>query len=192
MARFGSRLLFGFHGCDREVGRRLLDGSLFKPSRNDYDWLGEGIYFWEGDPKRAYEYARDTRQFKQPFVVGAVIDAGECLDLSTRFGLESLRVAYDSLCSAAETAHEDIPRNMGPPPLAANRQLDRAVIEMHHMLRKLAPRHLPPVDVVRAPFIEGDDVYPGASFKKENHIQLCVRNADCILGVFRLGEEDFH
>ena len=41
----------GFHGCDESVADAVLAGNqqLF-PSRNKYDWLGEGIYFWENSP----------------------------------------------------------------------------------------------------------------------------------------------
>ncbi|HZU36516.1 MAG TPA: hypothetical protein VFA18_11435 [Gemmataceae bacterium] len=40
-------------------------------------------------------------------------------------------------------------------------------------------------DTVRAAFLEGEPVYPGAGFSRENHIQIAVRNSACILGVFR-------
>lgn len=41
------RTVIAYHGCDVETAERLLSGEPFKPSQNDYDWLGEGIYFWE-------------------------------------------------------------------------------------------------------------------------------------------------
>ena len=49
-------LVLGYHGCDREVGERILGGGgHLQPSENDYDWLGSGIYFWEDNPRRALE-----------------------------------------------------------------------------------------------------------------------------------------
>jgi hypothetical protein len=38
----------------------LLAGTAFKPSNNDYDWLGPGIYFWEANPLRGLEFAEEA------------------------------------------------------------------------------------------------------------------------------------
>jgi len=75
--------VLGFHGCDRETGERLLLNQPFQPSENSYDWLGSGIYFWEANPDRAWEWAkqRADRILKnegrktEPFVVGAVVES---------------------------------------------------------------------------------------------------------------------
>ena len=58
-------------------------------SANSWDWLGGGIYFWEQNPQRAFEYAKevaDGQQYnkikiKLPFVLGAIIELGNCLNL---------------------------------------------------------------------------------------------------------------
>jgi hypothetical protein len=44
------RTVIAYHGCDALVAERLLHGEPFKKSQNDYDWLGEGIYFWSTGP----------------------------------------------------------------------------------------------------------------------------------------------
>jgi hypothetical protein len=51
------RTVVGYHGCSRETVRRILEGEPFIPSTMQYDWLGDGIYFWEYGPFRAYEWA---------------------------------------------------------------------------------------------------------------------------------------
>lgn len=58
--------VIGFHSCDREVGLKVLNGkdNLFS-STNTWDWLGEGIYFWEQNPGRALEYAIESSERKQ-------------------------------------------------------------------------------------------------------------------------------
>lgn len=80
----------GFHGCDAAVAERIFAGKThLKRSKNDFDWLGEGIYFWENSPARALQYARELKvhprrsgpQIKTPAVVGAVIELGYCLNL---------------------------------------------------------------------------------------------------------------
>jgi hypothetical protein len=83
--------VFGFHGCDRDVAERILSSSSehLKLSKNDYDWLGNGIYFWENNPERALQYAlqlkknpaRGKAKIKNEAVVGAIIDLGNCFNL---------------------------------------------------------------------------------------------------------------
>ena len=59
MHRLTSAFVLGYHGCDHSVGERLLAGTAFKLSDNDYDWLGPGIYFWEANPLRGLEFAQE-------------------------------------------------------------------------------------------------------------------------------------
>lgn len=40
-------------------------------------------------------------------------------------------------------------------------------------------------DTVRGGFTEGSSVYRTSGIREETHIQVAVRSADCILGVFR-------
>jgi hypothetical protein len=39
-------------------------------------------------------------------------------------------------------------------------------------------------DSVRGVFVEGKELYPSAGFREKNHIQLCIRNPNCIKGYF--------
>ncbi|MEP7144619.1 MAG: hypothetical protein ABI707_17185 [Ferruginibacter sp.] len=60
-----------------------------KSSNNRWDWLGGGAYFWEQNPGRALEYAEECAKGEQkfcgeitiPFVIGAIIELGNCLNL---------------------------------------------------------------------------------------------------------------
>jgi len=81
------RIVVGYHGCDAAVVERVLAGkALLRLGTNAYDWLGEGIYFWEHGPQRAYEWAIEQTKFgaakvRNPSVLAARIDLGVCLDL---------------------------------------------------------------------------------------------------------------
>lgn len=35
------------------------------------------------------------------------------------------------------------------------------------------------------PFLEGDQLYPGATFRKQTHVQICVRDMSCMKSYFR-------
>jgi hypothetical protein len=74
LRRIASTFVLGYHGCDRDVDERLLRGTPFRPSDNEYDWLGPGIYFWETNPLRGLEFAieaaeREPTRIRKPFVV---------------------------------------------------------------------------------------------------------------------------
>ena len=62
------------------------------------------------------------------------------------------------------------------------RELDYAVIRFAVELAetKMAIKF----DSVRAPFWEGEELYPHAGFKTHNPIQLSIINPDCIKGIF--------
>src|SRR5579871_2259152 len=80
------RLVVGYHGCDRETARKvLMDGASLAPKANPYDWLGRGIYFWEHGLDRAEQFAQEKKargELEEPFVLGAYVHLGRCLDLT--------------------------------------------------------------------------------------------------------------
>src|SRR5437588_8302181 len=82
-----ARIVIGYHGCPVDFARDLLVGTLpigaWKPSINDWDWLGHGIYFWEHAPERALRWAREkySPRGKDASVIGAVLQVGRCFDL---------------------------------------------------------------------------------------------------------------
>src|SRR6185369_9057757 len=101
----------GFHSCDKEVGLKVLNGrEPLDASTNDWDWLGEGIYFWEQNPVRALEYAEESavgiqynrKRIRTPFVIGAIIELGHCLNLVEPTSLQIVKQAFESLKQAHE------------------------------------------------------------------------------------------
>jgi hypothetical protein len=184
--QLATSFVLGYHGCEKAVGERILTGEPFKHSNNDYDWLGRGIYFWEANPVRGLDFAREARKrrtsnIKQPFVIGAVISLGLCLDLTTTAGIEQVRAAHRALAEFAAAGRVELPQNAAEGLL---RRLDCAVIQMVHTIR--SARSDQPVDTVKGVFLEGRPIYEGSGFYERTHIQIAVRNHDCIKGVFRV------
>lgn len=180
--------VLGFHGCEERIGEKILSGKEphLLPSEKKYDWLGHGIYFWEGNPSRALAWAEQRKaekKIKNPFVLGAIIDLRHCLDLFDHDGIALVQKAHAELVQDFEKSSLPIPENKGHTPDKAGRMLDCAVLNALHQYR--VDRHEAEYDSVRAPFLEGDPIYSGAGFRTENHIQLCVRKIDCIKGYFR-------
>jgi hypothetical protein len=183
--RLSSSFILGYHGCDVDVGEQLLAGTAFAHSNNDYDWLGPGIYFWEANPQRGLEFAKESKRrgssISKPFVIGAVIELGLCLDLTTSSGLEWVKIAYESLHEVTRAASLTLPSNSND---QLRRNLDCAVIRRLHTI--LEAQKQPAIDTLKGVFTEGERVYPGAGFREKTHIQIAVRNSRCIKGVFRV------
>jgi hypothetical protein len=176
----------GFHGCDAEIGEGVLSGRIkhLTYSREKWDWLGHGIYFWEGNPQRALEWAKQRQaqgKIDTPFVIGAIIDLKHCLDLLDSSGLQQVKDAHRTLADGYAKIGKPLPKNTGRDKAA--RMLDCLVMNSLHDYLQSSGQ--PEYDSVRAMFPEGDELYPDAGFKDKNHIQLCIRDKRCIKGYFR-------
>lgn len=190
-------ITLGYHGCDRKVGEIILspNGRHIEISSNDHDWLGSGAYFWESDPERALHWAEmvksNPQHFRQkvqkPFVFGAIIDRGLCLDLTNAACLNEIRAAHEDMIHLLEQTGTALPVNKpdfeGDVDLV-KRHLDCATVNFVHLLR--AKHGLPAYDTVRGPFTEGRPLYSGAKIMDQTHIQICVRRPTVsIRGYFR-------
>jgi len=184
-------LILAFHGCDESVVQEVVcQNRPFKFKENKWDWLGHGAYFWDNSPSRALEFAtalskkRDS-SIKNPAVLGAVIDLGHCLDLLDYQSLSALKDSYYLLQATIEVSQFKLLRNKaskGDEQDLLIRELDCAVIEMLHKLRER--EKLRSYDSVRGVFWEGASLYPDAGFREKDHIQICIRNPNCIKGCF--------
>jgi hypothetical protein len=190
MPRLQTVFVLGYHGCDAAVGESILGGDItLARSEKAYDWLGPGAYFWESDPQRAWEWAdarKKQKQIDKAFVVGAIIDLGNCIDLFSRDSLALLAEAHSDLKAiyAAAPKGAPFPENKGGDSDKLLRYLDCAVINVVHASQ--AKKGLEPFDTVRGLFTEGDELYQGSGFKKKTHIQIAACRNECIKGFFRV------
>jgi hypothetical protein len=183
--------ILGYHGCDADLAEQVVAGKqILAPSTNDYDWLGPGIYFWEHNARRAFDFAKEVavrphpsqQKIKTPAAVGAIINLGLCLNLLDSQCIDMVREAHDDLLASLSATHQKMPQNTLGPDLI-KRNLDCAVIEALHLQRRNAK--YPPFKTVRAAFFEGGRLYENAGFAAKNHIQVAVRDHRCIVGYFR-------
>lgn len=185
--------ILGYHGCDRKVAEKLLAyGEVFKPSTEDFDWLGPGSYFWVGDAVRAAAWALEKKTrgaIEEPYVVGAYIDPGFCLNMLDPEAHIELRAAYqiykDSVARAGTTMYVNDRYRAG---IAMFRRLDCAVIQMVHTLRMKNNKQ--PFDSVYGSFEEGEPIFDGSSLREQSHAQLAVIDPRRIQHVFRLANLD--
>jgi hypothetical protein len=181
-----SGLVVGYHGCDRQVAEEIVLGrAKLQPSRNEHDWLGNGLYFWQNDPDRALTWARERAArrgagIREPAVLGATIDLGRCFNAAQSEFIAMLLDAHERLVQFHRESGRSMPRNTGRG--WANRKLDCAVFEMMHLLRADAGQV--PFDTVVAYFPEGRSLYAGAAIRQMDHVQICVRDESRIVGYF--------
>ena len=168
-----SGLLIGFHGCDKETCDKVINGKTqLAPSQNEYDWLGNGIYFWENNDRRAYQFSQELMANPRPgkpivinpAIIRAVIDLGNCLDLLDSEYLALVKDSYKTLEFSYKAFGITMPSNKKGKETndLLLRNLDCAVIENLH--KDMLPNSF---DSVRGVFWEGDDLYPKAGFKRK-------------------------
>jgi hypothetical protein len=116
-------------------------------------------------------------KIEKPAVVGAVIDLGNCLNLTDTKHQEVIKSAYKGIVDLCEKHLKKLLQNT-----EKARKLDCAVInaaiELNNELK------YPEFDSIRSPYFEGNPLYPQAYFMDKTHIQICIRKAECIKGYF--------
>lgn len=160
----------GYHATNATTAHKLLtEGADWEPSSNGYDWLGSGIYFWQDDVQRAWEFGCEGRRGWPPsetVVLEADIELGNCLDLIGRQYMKMLKQVFDHFENEMGSA---LPNNT-----SGRHARDCLVVD------RVAEHWMGRADTVRGVFIEGDEVYPGSVFRTHQHVQIAVRNPDCI------------
>jgi hypothetical protein len=188
MLRF-PRVVLGYHGCLEPVATELLSGARpipsWQPSDNRWDWLGKGIYFWEHAPARAKRWAEAkaarTTGVSFPAVVGAVIQLGDCFDLTDVSFTSTLPDAHREVLEEYGSEGTALPVNRGGDADLKLRELDCLVL--NSLLLRLKEGGIT-FDTVRGAFEEGAEAFPGSKIRAESHVQVAVRNPATILGVF--------
>ena len=164
----------GYHGTSSGAAERIL-GEGFQISRNTYDWLGDGVYFFQDAPHRAWEWA-SQRHGSDGAVLRAEIRTVDCMDLLDGRWNQVISDTYDSYLKNLRDSGRTMPTQSG----GAHR-LDREVINYTvGVLNESGIR----IACVRAAFAEGRPVYPDSAIYDRAHIQIAVRDiAACIRGI---------
>ena len=121
----------------------------------------------------------------QPGVLGAYIFLGDCFDLLDVQYTAVLEAVFPAFVADLENRGEPIPQNDKPRADGTKllHALDRAVIEFAiRVTEKTEGRKF---DTVRGAFWEGGPAFPGSELSKRSHIQIAVRNPECVVGYFK-------
>ncbi len=182
--------LIGYHGTSMESAQRILDLG-FTPSRNSYDWLGKGVYFWQDAPYRAWNWAGEYcgKKGGDPAVIRSQIRIrrDEFMDLLDY----SQDPNWANYLSRTHQYLQTKTSSLLPPNKKAigYHALDRLVVDT------LVEDILKPIDIsiiaVRACFQEGKEIYPESAIYNKSHIQVAVRDTSSIVESILLIEKDF-
>jgi hypothetical protein len=186
------RTVVAYHGCDESVVTGILvRGEVLKASANDYDWLGQGVYFWEHGPKRALDWAHWRAKIfgniRQPAVLGAYVNFGNCFDLLDTNYTHLLATMFPIYVAACAANGIPVPQNL-PARGETNkdlvlRYLDCAVLNWClDFLEKEQGQHF---HTVRCVFSEGLPAFEGSKIMARSHIQVAVRDTSAIVGFFK-------
>lgn len=204
------QVVLAYHGCDISIRDQLVRGEIEpRISRNAYDWLGDGMYFFEGDHQRALklavaaqtrpEHLLSKQPIATPAVVGAVLDVDRWFDLTTQIGILNFTTASAAVTLAHEHAGKEIPVNKAAFPGdedLLHRAFDKAVCDMVVEYRKLFFEQAlsdgnaegiiasAPYQAARGAFEQGKLIAEGSSIHTDTHIQIAVRDLSCIKGWF--------
>jgi hypothetical protein len=192
------QLVIAHHGCDITLRDDLVSGRLshLEHSKNRYDWLGSGAYFFENDFDRALLFAENShlnpakrytaRPIATPAVVGAVLCVSRWLDMTTQEGINEYVSAVEPMLKVYEEKGTEVPTNH-----AASeddfevilREQDRSVFDFIHQARDGNPK-LTSFQAVRGAFLQGKKLTVNSGFQENSHIQIALRDNTCVLGWF--------
>ena len=186
------RTVFAYHGCDRRLRDAVLTGKKkLNASLNTYDWLGSGIYFWEHGPMRALEWAmqqskRKGTKIKEPAVVGAIIQLGNCFDLLDVKFTQMLSESAETMIQGLIEQGLTLPTNQS----AGLHDYDwlrreRDCFVLNNVIPDMEHDERITYHSVRGVFQEGAPAFDGAGIRLKSHIQIAVRDPRAIIGYFQ-------
>lgn len=157
------------HGTSRLHAEKIL-AEGFVASVNAWDWLGDGIYFWETNFYRARAWA--VQNHKDAVVVEVEIDLEDCFDLTNPEWFALLNRNADRILAQQKAAG-----------LAPLKQTDLFHGKDRYVINILAEAMLNagrPFKSVRGAFSEGSPAFPSSAIFSQSHVQIAVRDPSVI------------
>ncbi len=178
-------IIDAYHAGERRVLEDVAErGIRLTWSTQDREWLGHGVYFWGyslGHAKRWVDIGSRLNWWgaEGPAILETKIELKNCLNLLDPSSVELLDAAATMVKKTCVELSVDLPENSryvdGVP---VERRLDCAIINQVHQIQHIMGR--PAFDTVLSGFEDGAPYLPGATFRRTSHIQIAVRNHDCI------------
>ena len=169
-------LATGYHGTHVDYVDSILAQGL-RYSTNEWDWLGDGVYFFQDSPLRALEWAEEHHGKSNAIVLRATIRLESCVDLLDIAWWPTLRLTHSQFVEREKA----LPKQTAT---SGAHRLDRAVL--NYMVTVLGESGQA-VRCLRAAFVEGERLFPASALYSRSHVQIAVRDPLLIEGLTVLG-----
>jgi hypothetical protein len=169
-------IVYGYHGTSLENASAILEEGGFHPSANAGDWLGYGIYFWQDAPARALEWATH-HNLDQPVVIGAEIHLETWIDLLDTQWSGYINTVYSRIAASHLRRGMKLPINTPK----GNHYLDQTILDFAAQESEDIGSI---IQGIRGAFHQGARLYPGSKLHRLSHVQLAVRDPNCIKGLW--------
>lgn len=175
------RIVVGYHGTRYETAKKIINHeSQFRPSQNNDDWLGHGVYFWEHAPQQAWKWARQRYASSTRIaVLGSMIRLGTCFDLLDPENGRQLVELQRDMIKGLTADGLPVPRNYN-----ARKNLDCATLNYACEALESGGVEIQSCRGVYVPTESRGRLWERSWLSKDAHIQLCVRDLSCIIGTW--------
>lgn len=149
-----------YHGTDSDIAQRVEKNGRFAPTRGDFNFLGDGVYFFKGDFNQAKLqaiYVAKSRKFAYFVVFNASVHLGFCLDL----------------CNAEHKANLIHLRGMLKRALSSHSVNDQTLINLYAMI-------VQPIDTVLCEYSCKWPFGSNARSSCKSGVMICIRNLAAI------------
>jgi hypothetical protein len=164
------RVATGYHGTNNAAAAAIIRVG-FRQSSKAEDWLGDGAYFFQDAPRRAWEWAEE--RFKaDAAVIEANIELKDFIDLLDTKWSSWLATVHDEFVRLQKASGASLPIQRG----GAHR-LDRAVL---NFAVDVLENDGQTVRGIRGAFQEGFPVFPNSALFSLSHVQIAVRDLSLI------------
>ncbi len=165
--------VWGYHGTSAEAADLILrEGFSIKPSR--YHWLGDGVYFFQDAPLRAWEWA--LRRYSDPAVIRSLIHLDEdCMDLVDIKWFSLIDEMYPLYLAWYEQMNWPLPvQNLERKAHGLDCDFFNYVVRTMNEDMKVRIR------AIRGVFMEGERILPNSAIFNRAHIQIAVLDTSLI------------
>ena len=172
----------GYHGTTQHRAEQILSHG-FRLSTNPWEWLGDGVYFWQDAPTRAVVWSeewskRSVAGTGSLAVLRCRLRLEDCLDLLDVNFNELIRELSEEFLQRLQ-AEPDAPKlvNYRTGAKRGRHELDAAFF--NHLVGRLAKKGLT-VGCLRAAISEGEPILPDSPICYRSHVQICIRDLNLI------------
>jgi hypothetical protein len=172
------RTVVGYHGTKKSTALKVVSGetSILR-SENEFDWLGNGIYYWEYAPKQAWAWAERKRKNERwpkdeaVAVVASMIRLGFCFDLLDPDNIRELKDYHRAYMRMCEKLAQEPKNNY-----QHKKYLDCSVFQLAYAALEDDGIQVDSARSVYVPTGPQRRAWKSSWVSEEAHIQLCVRN----------------